>query len=70
MNSRRLMAFSTAEATPYHIVEKSGVVHHTKLGRSRRFRVIHDWSDPAAGPAMSVVPPKAVVKSGQWPVPI
>jgi hypothetical protein len=33
-------------------------------------RVIRDWLEPAAGPAMSVVPPKAVVKSGQWRVPI
>jgi hypothetical protein len=32
-------------------------------------RVIHDWTEPAAGPAMSVVPPKAAAKSGQWHLP-
>ena len=32
MNSRRLMGFPDAETTLYHIVEKSGLCYHTKLG--------------------------------------
>ena len=32
---------------PYHIVEKSGVVHHTKLGRSYRFRRLYSITSSA-----------------------
>jgi hypothetical protein len=31
--------------------------------------VIHDCAEPAAGSAMSIVPPKAAVKSAQWHLP-
>jgi putative transposase of IS4/5 family DUF4096 len=37
---------------------------NTRLVHNKR--VIHDRPEPAAGSAMSVVPPKAAVKSGQW----
>jgi hypothetical protein len=48
----------TATTAPYHIVEKSGIVHHTKLGRSCRFRVIFDrdeGSSTANGPTIEPV---------------
>jgi hypothetical protein len=46
MNSRRLIGpCLTPKTPPYHTVEKCGLVHHSKMGRPRQFRVkraIHD----------------------------
>jgi hypothetical protein len=61
MNSRRLMAFSNAERTPYHIVEKSGVVHHSKPLESELHweGINQDDSDELAGVGLRVEAPEA-----------
>jgi hypothetical protein len=45
-------------------LEKKRCVHHTKLGRSCRFRVNRDRVEPAAFPVMSAMPPIATEMSG------
>jgi hypothetical protein len=57
----------TPRTTTYHIVEKSGVVHHTKLGRSCRFRVIRMRSARFSG-RMSVAPRKRQSATKMRPV--
>ena len=37
--------------------------------QSIKFELAIDGGQPVAGPAMSVVPPKAVVKSAEWRLP-
>jgi hypothetical protein len=37
-------------------VNENGVLQHSKIGRSRLRRVIHDPVEPASFPAMSAMP--------------